>query len=364
MFGSAIVGVAVGLFLMYLLLSMVTTAIQEAIANLFKLRHGNLIKGIEELLKDKAYPGLCERLYTHPLIVRLYKGEHVQKRLGLFETKVGPAYIKPETFVAALLDTVRRELDPRAADLPLGLNELLGEAKTIVDGMQPGPLKTNLMLAVGDVRADIETVKKRLETWFDDSMDRVGGWYKRKAQIIAIVLGFVTAAVLNADSLHLAVRLWQDQPLREAISSDAEAVIAAVKAEIPGTAEPAGTSPAPTNAVREASKTVRAAVTRLEGLPIGWLSWNPADPPSVCRLSATPREPERACRRLPLLPFAFQPEQNPWTAIFGWFLTAVALSLGSSFWFSILSRALQLRATGLRIPTSSEIEAQAQSSRR
>jgi hypothetical protein len=364
MFGSAIVGVAVGLFLLYLLLSMLTTTIQESIANLLRLRQGNLIKGVETLLHDPAYADLTAKVYEHPLILRLYPGVHERTLLGRVVWTSGPSYIKAETFVAALLDTVRRELDPQAASSPLGLNELLGEAKTIVDGMRPGPLKTNLMLAVGDVRADIQTVKKRLETWFDEAMDRVSGWYRQKAQIFALTLGFVTALVLNADSVHLAVRLWQDQPLREAISADARAVIDAVRVDVTATGEPGAAPLGSDDAARGSATRVRDALTRLERLPIGWLTWDDAAPPAACVTAALPPGGHRPCRPLPLLPFAFQPGQTPWTALLGWFLTAVALSLGSTFWFSILSRALQLRASGTRIPTSSEVEAGAVSARR
>jgi len=51
---------AIGLFLMYLLLSMIATVVQEAIANLLNLRSANLYKGLTALLEDDAFPGLVE----------------------------------------------------------------------------------------------------------------------------------------------------------------------------------------------------------------------------------------------------------------------------------------------------------------
>jgi len=49
--------------------------------------------------------------------------------------------------------------------------------------------------------------RTNVETWFDDTMDQVSGWYKRRSQVIGIVLGLVFAVVLNADSVTVAATL-------------------------------------------------------------------------------------------------------------------------------------------------------------
>ncbi|HKY41193.1 MAG TPA: hypothetical protein VJN18_34905 [Polyangiaceae bacterium] len=41
----------------------------------------------------------------------------------------------------------------------------------------------------------------------------------------------------------------------------------------------------------------------------------------------------------------------------GWILTALAVSLGSNFWFDVLGKALQLRGSGPKVDVSSgEVE--------
>jgi len=43
--------------------------------------------------------------------------------------------------------------------------------------------------------------------------------------------------------------------------------------------------------------------------------------------------------------------------ILGWFLTALAVSLGSGFWFDILSKVLQLRGSGKKVsPVTGRVE--------
>jgi uncharacterized protein involved in cysteine biosynthesis len=38
----------------------------------------------------------------------------------------------------------------------------------------------------------------------------------------------------------------------------------------------------------------------------------------------------------------------------GWAITALATSLGAPFWFDLLSKALQVRSSGTRVPTDQE----------
>ena len=60
-----ILDVAIGLSLIYLLLALSCTTLNEMIAGVLKLRSRNLEKGIGRMLGD---PALKSALYTHPLI--------------------------------------------------------------------------------------------------------------------------------------------------------------------------------------------------------------------------------------------------------------------------------------------------------
>ncbi len=347
MFNSAILNVAIGLFLMYLVLSMITTVIQEAIANVLKLRASNLFRGIENILDDKAYQDLAEKVYKHPMIYRFYKGDHRRWKIGFLSWDNGPAYIPSETFVIALLDTLRdtkyiaapagQAKDPDYLQNPRGFAELIKDSKNIVASLPAGNLRTSLMLLVSDAESEIGAVKHRLEGWFDSSMDRVGGWYKRTAQFLAIGIGIIMAVSLNADSINVVKRLWGDQPLRVAIAEHAGAYMAALEAQQATAAQQAPAAadkptPVPENGVGTSATSPAAAhqdlnkiVAELQNLPVGWKSFG-----------------------------VLQDQQSLLVAIFGWLLTGFAISLGASFWFNTMGQVLQLRATGKRIPTQTE----------
>ena len=58
-----------------------------------------------------------------------------------------------------------------------------------------------------DVNDDIDAFRQGLELWFDDSMARVSGWYKRQAQLILCGIAVVVVAAVNANTLTIGERL-------------------------------------------------------------------------------------------------------------------------------------------------------------
>jgi hypothetical protein len=152
---------------------------------------------------------------------------------------------------------------------------------------------------VRDAAGDLEKFRTNLERWFDDAMDRVSGFYKRKVQVAVLAYAILLTAALNVDSVAFARRLWTDDLVRGA---------AVAAAERQQQRPDAGT----TQLLEEVQEL---------NLPIGW---SPADP-----LRAAPSGP--AGWLLKLLGLA---------------ITVLALSLGAPFWFDLLSRVARLRSTG------------------
>src|SRR6185503_8974006 len=81
---------------------------------------------------------------------------------------------------------------------------------------------------------DVVKVRENIENWFDSSMDRVSGWYKRRAQITIMVVGFFVAITVNVDTITVAKRLSTDKGLRESLVAAADAY---AKANAPEKAE-------------------------------------------------------------------------------------------------------------------------------
>ncbi len=306
MFGSTALEVAIGLIFIYLLLSLFCSAINEWIAGLFALRAKNLAAGIKSLLQDKAGVGLAKALYSHALIDGLSKKSQQPDAKEPLKGKDGPSYIPPRTFATALMDNLGILLppDPQAAS-DARVTEQLG----LLDKANLDPkLKQGLTTLIKQANGDIAQLQRNIETWFDDAMDRVNGWYKRQTQVILFVLGLVVTLLLNADTIYIVQMLSRSPTMRAAIIADAQ--------KLSGQNLPEKTA---TDILAELKKT---------SFPLGWQK---SDPPDSTKDRGNFIEVLKNYGAMP---------------IFGWLLTAAALSLGASFWFDLLNKVMHIRSTG------------------
>src|SRR3712207_3853055 len=102
MFNSGIIDVALGLIFIYLLLSLVCSALNEMIEARLKMRAKDLERGLRELLNDKEGKDLVKDLYSHPLVLGLYRGAYGDARnkkgwLPRIDTNL-PSYIPRRNF--------------------------------------------------------------------------------------------------------------------------------------------------------------------------------------------------------------------------------------------------------------------------
>ena len=111
MFGSLMLDVAIGMVLVYLLLSFVAAAVREGVETLFKERSQFLQRGVTELLHD---PDLTAALFSHPQVSALYRGNYAEA----VRNKQLPSYIPSRNFALALLDIAVRGRDPNSARAP------------------------------------------------------------------------------------------------------------------------------------------------------------------------------------------------------------------------------------------------------
>src|SRR5438128_2428057 len=99
MFGSNILEVAIGIIFIYLLLSLICTAINEGIASISNKRGKNLFDGIQNLLNDPSFTGLAQKIYSHGLVDTISKEAFDASKPNRL-----PSYIPSNTFALALLD--------------------------------------------------------------------------------------------------------------------------------------------------------------------------------------------------------------------------------------------------------------------
>lgn len=182
----------------------------------------------------------------------------------------------------------------------------------------------------------LQSTQVQIEKWFNDTMQRLSGWYKRRTQIITFGIGLILAISLNIDSIYLSNYLWREPTLRQAIM-----------AQINANALPMNDS-----APQDLTGSIIFIQQELAGLslPIGWSFANAPIPPE-CRFAPSPADsfgiPWRGgCIR----PVNTSAATNGWawlfTAFAGWLMSAFAASQGSSFWFDILTRIINVRNTG------------------
>jgi hypothetical protein len=321
--GNTALDVAIGLAFVYLLFSVLCAAVQEFIAGIFDMRAATLERGLRNLLDDSGganmggapaavppappptadagavplqpsprAPSLAEQVLGHGLIRTLYKDSRVLFR----RRRRGPSYIPSRSFALALLNVVApmTSAEDRIADV----------RTNIARASIPAGTKSALLSLANGAAQDRDQLRALIEQWFDGSMSRVSGWYKRKTQIIICVLSLLVAVGLNVNTVSIADRLIHD-----------DAVRAAVVQQATRSAAKAGDS------LDEAAARV-SAVERL-GLPLGWN-----------KPEADPVRPDLSDH------FA--------RTAGGWLLTFLALSLGAPFWFDALSKLAGLRSSGRR----------------
>src|SRR5256885_8056764 len=67
-----------------------------------------------------------------------------------------------------------------------------------------------------------ENVRKNIENWFDSSMDRVSGFYKRRSQLIIMVMGLLLSVGMNVNSITLVRALSTDRAMRDSLVAAAQ----------------------------------------------------------------------------------------------------------------------------------------------
>lgn len=313
MFGSWVLDVAIGLIVVFILFATICASVREGLEAWMKTRAAFLERGIRELLNDKDGTGLNRHLYEHPLIYPLFSGEYKASTQRtnpslLDRGKNLPSYIPAQNFALALMDIVARgpvarlpaaggtaALPATLTDgQPLSLDTLRARLGTIANG----PVERALMNAFDTAEGDLDRARRNIEQWFDSTMERVSGWYRRKTNLVVFLLGLALAAALNIDTLAIAGHLYRNDSSRNAL------VALAVDAQ---------TNPAVLNGpLTDRIKSSALFDERLQ-LPIGWSR----------TVYAT-----------------------PWyLMIAGWLLTAFAATLGAPFWFDVLNKVMTVRST-------------------
>lgn len=303
--GSAALDTAIGLAFLFALLALVASGINELIARWLNLRSRDLERALKQLLTEDANrqppsgdaaPLTVSTVLGHPL-VRVLGDPGKSSKYGKM-----PSYIPSRVFASSVLDL----LAPATA------------VDSLVARLPNGGLKDSVSALARDVGMERDALRAGIETWFDATMDRASGWYKRRAQTILFVIGFVLALAMNADAINVATTLWHNPGQRAVIVSAAET--AASKQQDADTVD---------------SATLDGVAKKLQEIealqfPLGWN--NSRDDP----------------RNFP------DDGKGLFLKVLGLLITGFAISLGAPFWFDVIGRGVSLRSSGKKPPPESQ----------
>jgi hypothetical protein len=271
--------------------------------NLFKSLGQNLIPSG---FKKNAFPSyissrsfilsLLESLKTHPDVVRkLLQAEKslsdVTKEIEYLKAKLGTVpesdgnkklveKLKNAPAEPAKASSMIEECYREIANQPAILKEILKEIRNLpsIDTLPNIKALVNNLADDNDIKkalvplletvttAASDAVDKALESmekWYDEAMERVTGWYKRYSQAFTLILAFVVALALNADTFQIGKAIYRDQALRDSLvrMADEEINPTAPATKQGGQGDkpkPAGTAP---SAVKEKPGKVKPGAT-------------------------------------------------------------------------------------------------------
>lgn len=320
MFNSVALEVVIGLVFIYLLYSLLATTIQELLATWLKLRARMLQQGIKRMLDDGGTEKFSKEFYEHPLIKYFGRqATYVEKKLFRVE-KILPSYLGAQNFSKVLTEIMTR--DVTGADAGSKISNFISTQEKLVKD-RPGQARVEnetlqLLRSFADEAGnDAEKFKVLTEQWFDSMMERVSGWYKRKAQQWLLVIGFVIAAAFNVDTLMIVKKLSHDKDAARALADMASGYAKANKEASAG----AGSA-----------DTLLSRATALLNNEI-----NDANNVLGIGYNSASFTSENIKANFESGDFLLK--------IIGWLLTALAISLGAPFWFDLLNKLMKLRGS-------------------
>jgi hypothetical protein len=192
----------------------------------------------------------------------------------------------------------------------------LAQIRESISKLPDSPAKTALISLAANTGEELSEFQSKVEDWYNDSMERAASWYKSKTQMVLLGLGLVVAVGMNVDSIRIALTLWNNPVARQAAVDVAQKYVE--KNPITATGE------GDFKKIKDEANTL-TSVSQTLPVPFGWQSEIEANAASF---------------------------KNPWghsgfwsKKAIGWFVTALALSLGAPFWFDLLNKFMMVRSS-------------------
>lgn len=292
--------VIIGMLFAFMLLSLLGTTVNELISAWRGWRGFYLEEALKRLLEFKDNPEIFKKFKNNSFYKQL------NQHKALLRVSTAPAYLASSNFTSILMNVLKKKgevvekIEDLFSDLPEDskLREILEQLKE--EGYD-----------------NLEAYKARLQSWFDGMMEQSSGWYKRHLQFVTLFVGLGIAAVFNADSFQIYSYLTTNSAARQKINLLAEKFISENKT-LPSTAAP-GDSLTMQEIKAGIKDYINSDEFRKTSNILG-LGWNKSDL-NINFLDWMQR-------------------------VLGWFVTALAISLGAPFWFDVLKKLITIQSPG------------------
>jgi hypothetical protein len=314
---SHYIEISISLVMVFLVLSLVVTAINELIAIQLAKRPKMLMKTIMRIIDDE---NLWEEFCNSGIIfnARVASSAGIGKKEKKTVPADSPSYIAGINFAKALTLCLTKK-NPTAT---------LDEVRSAIIALPDSRIRDVLVSTVISARTEIAEFEVVLAEWFDSTQDRLTGAYARYQRLVAMIVGLVLVVALNVDAIRITREVQVNDDLRNSFVAEARALIEA------GIATECATIASEQDKENCIAGEVRRQMERVSPAMFGW-----ANDPAVLGLADEWQSSDLGLWLYKAL---------------GLFLTVFAVSLGAPFWFDLLSKIVNIRGAGIKPDTEAE----------
>jgi hypothetical protein len=227
--------------------------------------------------------------------------------------------------VNRLLDKMQDSPQKQEAQQAVSSARTIDQVRTAMMALPESPVRSRVLEFINGAVDNLEDLRDRVETWYDDAMDRVSGVYKRQVQFYLFLIALCLTIIIGADTIHIIRTLSANANLRALVVAQADQLQSSDNTLTPQPVQPGAQTGQPSEAppVRD----VFDQLDMMNGL-FGH------------------QQTREALVKMTSLPTLFEGFGMLISMMFGWLLTAIAVSLGAPFWFDVLRRVSNIRNAG------------------
>lgn len=300
---GAFLNIIIIVILVALVMSIMSSALVEAIAGVLDTRGKMLRKRILSFFDDAEGLGFGALVIEQPLIKSLSEGKRF------------PSYIPRDVFARAVEAAFHDARRRGSRHTPAILSNLMDD-----------PGGTNSVL-----------FHQKVGDWYDEAMARLSGSYRRGAHFRLFIAGLVLAAIFNVSMLSVASTLWSNRFYLDT----SVAKLSEIRKEFVVIGEKNGENNLTTMLKQNDELSIRISEllstnVGVPDIPVGRIMNLDCD-----------EKPSEECEGFFWRGVrAFFASDWTFANVIGWFLTAISVLPGAQFWFNALGKTLRLRATG------------------